>query len=206
MSGARVCAVVLAGGGSRRFGADKLEADLHGQPLLHHVLAGLVAELPGPLDLILVGPPRPVPYAAAQVREDPPGGGPAAGIVTGLAAARRIDADVIVVVPGDSPAAGAGAALLLHALGETNAEVVVGTDATGREQPLQLALTRAGAAALIAAAGSGRGAGASARALVARLDPPAVRVALLAETVADVDVPGDLEAWAARLRHRDRGR
>jgi len=194
-----VGAVVLAGGTSRRFGSDKLAADLLGRPLLHHVLDGLVAGLPADTELIVVGPPRSLPHRVTVVREDPPGGGPAAGLVTGLQAALARGAATAVVVPGDAPGAGAGAGLLLAALDESGADVVVALDATGREQPLQLALTRAGAESLIAAAGSGRGMGESARALVARLAPPALGVLLPPAAAADVDVPADLRAWGDRL-------
>jgi molybdopterin-guanine dinucleotide biosynthesis protein A len=200
MTARRLCVVVLAGGASRRFGSDKLDAQLAGRPLLEHVVAGIGAATPAGADLIVVGPERPLPMPAVFVRENPPGGGPAAALVTGLEAALRTEAARIVVAPGDSPAAGAGAATLLAALDRARAEVVVGTDSAGREQPLQLALTRSGAEALLRAAGDGRGHGASARALLARTTPAPLRHRIDEEAHADVDVPGDLDAWADRLR------
>jgi molybdopterin-guanine dinucleotide biosynthesis protein A len=48
----RLTAVVLAGGESRRFGTDKLAADLQGLTLLERA----VSELPTDADLIIVGP------------------------------------------------------------------------------------------------------------------------------------------------------
>ena len=47
--------VVLAGGGSRRMGRDKLAADLAGVPVLDRLLAGLAAALPG-VPVLAVGP------------------------------------------------------------------------------------------------------------------------------------------------------
>ena len=75
--------VVLAGGESRRFGSDKLAADLDGRTLLDATLASVPAGLP----VVVVGPARPVRRDVRFVREDPPGGGPAAALVAGLTAA-----------------------------------------------------------------------------------------------------------------------
>ena len=51
---ADVTVVVLAGGTSRRFGADKLGARLHGST----VLATVVGSLPPSWPVVVVGPPR----------------------------------------------------------------------------------------------------------------------------------------------------
>jgi molybdopterin-guanine dinucleotide biosynthesis protein A len=97
-----LAAVVLAGGESRRFGGDKLAADLHGLSLLERA----VTELPSDARLIIVGPEREIGRPAAFVREEPPGGGPAAAMIAGLRLALSNDSDTIVVLPGDAPAAG----------------------------------------------------------------------------------------------------
>src|SRR4249919_726153 len=68
------CAVVLAGGAARRFGADKTAARLGPSTVLEHVLAGLPPDLP----VVVVGPRRPLGRAALHwTLEAPPGGGPA---------------------------------------------------------------------------------------------------------------------------------
>ncbi|GAA3613397.1 hypothetical protein GCM10022236_14110 [Microlunatus ginsengisoli] len=194
-----VWAVVLAGGASRRFGSDKLAASLGPRRLLELAVSGL----PAGSRLIVVGPARtaldlgsaePIRY----VREDPPGGGPAAGMIAGLIA---VDAgaaadDVVLVLPGDAPRGGRAATELLAVLlDDPAADAVVGVDASGREQPLQLALRRAGVRRLMDAAGPDRGQDASARALVAALVDRR-RVGLAAELTADVDTPTDLADWA----------
>ncbi len=113
-------AVVLAGGESRRFGADKLAHPIDGRPLLDHTLAGLATDW----QVYLVGPPRRTDREVVAVREDPPGGGPTAGLIAGLRAALADGAEIVLVVPGDAPLAGAAARLMLerlHALPEADA-------------------------------------------------------------------------------------
>ena len=76
--------VVLAGGGSVRFGTDKLAEPL-GAPDGPTVLDALITSLP-PVDVVVVGPERTSPRPVRWVLEDPPGGGPAAALVAGLRA------------------------------------------------------------------------------------------------------------------------
>src|SRR5690606_18457382 len=144
-------AVVLAGGASRRFGADKLAAAVDGTTLLDRALSGLAADR----TVIVVGPARPVDRTVGFIPDDHPSGGPAAALVTGLRAAVDLAADLIMVLPGDAPAGGAAAELLATRLAEDPAGPgVVGVTADGREQPLQLALRRPAAERVLAAAGS----------------------------------------------------
>lgn len=192
---APLTAVILAGGRSARFGSDKLAALLDDRPLLDLVLAGL----PDDADCIVVGPPRPARRVVRFVREEPPGGGPAAAMITGVAAAVAAGAAEVVVLPGDTPLAGAAVPVLRAALRRTGAAVVVAADEGDREQPLQLAMTRAGAQALLRVAGAGGGAGESARALVARLTPAAHRQVIPAEAQSDIDTVADLQRWQGRL-------
>lgn len=184
-------AVVLAGGTSRRFGTDKLAHPVEGRPLLDHTLAGL----PDDVDVLLVGPPRPTERAVTLVREDPPGGGPTAGLVAGLRQALADGAAVVLVLPGDAPGAGAGAEVLREVLLRGGHEAVLGVDVDGQEQPLQLALRRAAAAQLVDLAGPEAGAGASARRLVHRLDPPPVPCPLPQPATFDVDDRDQLATW-----------
>jgi len=176
--------VVLAGGASRRFGSDKLAADLGGRTLLDATLSSV----PDGLPVVVVGPERPVVRPVDFVREDPPGGGPAAGLVTGLRAALDAGAEQVTTLPGDAPGAGGGTGLLLAALAHHDLAVAVGDD--GQVFPLQLACTRGGAARFLAVAGDG--AGLSPRRLLAPLDP--VRVEVGPSALRDVDRPEDLGA------------
>ena len=190
-------AVILAGGASRRFGSDKLAARIGPDSLLERALHGL----PAGTRLVLVGPVRAelrTDYSITYVREDPPGGGPAAAMVAGLlvvTAAAHPD-DLVLVLPGDAPAAGSAASELLAALiadRTSGAVVAIGPD--GREQPLQLALRPAAAIRLIEAAGESRGAGSSARALISALDGTLRGLALDPELTADIDTAIDLVNW-----------
>jgi molybdopterin-guanine dinucleotide biosynthesis protein A/uridine kinase len=179
-------AVVLAGGRSTRFGSDKLQAAVGELSLLERTLAGL----PPVSEVIVVGPERPlVPSAGPMrfVREDPPYAGPTAALLSGLRAGLAAGADQLVVLPGDAPGAGVAVERLLAAIDRTSAGVVVATDAHGRLQPLQLAVSRAGARQLLDAAGPAAGRNASARALVTALEPPAERVEVPAVGWFDVD-------------------
>ncbi len=178
--------VVLAGGGSRRFGSDKLAADLDGRPLLDATLDSV----PDGLAVVVVGPERPVRRPVRFVREEPPGGGPAAALVAGLTAALEAGAETFSTLPGDAPAAGSAVDVLLAALDRSDLVVAEGSD--GQVFPLQLAGTAAGARRLVEATGPGRGAGASVRRLLESLDPPPTRVVLDAPALLDVDTPADL--------------
>jgi molybdopterin-guanine dinucleotide biosynthesis protein A/uridine kinase len=190
----RLAAVVLAGGESQRFGADKLAADLGSLTLLERA----VSELPAQAHLIIVGAKREIGRPATFAREEPPGTGPAAGLVAGLRAALSSDTEAIVVLPGDAPAAGRAAMALLSALQSSSAGAVVAVDTSGRAQPLQLALRPTAAKALIAAAGKSGAAGHSARRLIERLSPPAQRVPVSAEDHFDIDTADQLLAWQQR--------
>lgn len=194
MTPPRACAVVLAGGGSRRFGADKLNALVHGESLLDVV----VGNLPPDAEVIVVGPARAIARPARFVREDPPGGGPAAALVAGLRIALTGSAAEFATVPGDAPESGRAIGSLLATLRAEGVDAVVATDQNGFEQPLQLALTRTGAEALIAAAGPTGAAGQSARALLSRLDPAAIRQPTDAASLRDIDTRDDLTAWLHR--------
>ena len=107
---------MLTGGSAVRFqGADKASIEIAGVTLLEHVL-GALAEVP---EVVVVGDEvlasRPVGFA----REDPPGGGPAAGLLAGL------DAFPTPAAPGGG--AGRGHAAGHHGHGAT-------ADARGRRR------------------------------------------------------------------------
>jgi molybdopterin-guanine dinucleotide biosynthesis protein A len=188
----RVTAVVLAGGASRRFRPDKLAERVEGQSLLDQVLATLPKQITA---VIVVGPVRGVARPVIFTSEEPAGGGPAAALVAGLRRALEESGDAIVTLPGDAPLAGQGAGLLLSSLQEQGVEAVVGIDAAGHEQPLQLALRPAAAGTLVAHAGSGGAAGISARRLLDALRPSLVTQRLAPAELWDIDTHDQLLTW-----------
>ncbi len=107
-----IAAVVLAGGQARRFGSDKLAAPVHGSMLLERA----IAHIPCSWWLVVVGPPRDLSAPHIVASEDPPGAGPAAGLVAGARAAQRVGATTMVALPGDAPEGGAAAVMLVRAL------------------------------------------------------------------------------------------
>ena len=156
---------------------------------------------------MVVGSVREVAREVIFTSEDPPGGGPAAGLVAGVrrALAQPNDAptdapnDAIVTLPADAPLGGQAASTLLSRLeSDPTAHAVVGVDANGLEQPLQLAMRPEGAAALVAAAGPGGAAGVSARRLLDALRPGLVSQQLAPAELWDIDTPDQLLAWRLR--------
>ncbi|MCU0266065.1 MAG: NTP transferase domain-containing protein [Actinomycetia bacterium] len=173
--------IVLAGGVARRFGSDKLAL------LLDRVLDGLPDDA---RTVVCAGPARPTRRSGVRwVREDPPLGGPLAGLAAGVPLTTSA---VVVVVGGDMPDVGRAVPALVSAAHETHRPALL-LDAGGRRQPLASAWPRA----LLQAA-------------LERIGPPSGRPLrdLLAEVAAtpladvpdawgaarDVDVPDDLSA------------
>jgi molybdopterin-guanine dinucleotide biosynthesis protein A len=106
-------AIVVAGGRSSRLGsgADKTRLLLNGQSLLDRVLTAVVDAR----QRVVVGEPRPVVVDAVWAREDPVGGGPAAGVVAGL---ESVTAPIVLLLAGDLPGVdGATVHRLLDAIG-----------------------------------------------------------------------------------------
>jgi molybdenum cofactor guanylyltransferase len=188
----RVTAVVLAGGASQRFAPDKLAEQVEGKPLLDRALASL----PEQVTVVVVGPTREVARPVIFTTEDPPGGGPAAALVAGVRRALAESSDAMVTLPADSPLGGRAARALLSRLeSEPSAQAVVGVDANGLEQPLQLALRPAAAEALVAGAGPSGATGVSARRLLDALRPGLVTQELAPAELWDIDTPDQLLAW-----------
>ena len=122
-------AVVLAGGTAARLdGADKAGVELAGRTLLEHVLAAVE----GATETVVVGEQVPSSRPVTFTREDPPYGGPAAGLLAGRDALARTP-EHLVVVAVDMPRVSAAtvARLLTAAAGHDGAFL---TDARGRRQ------------------------------------------------------------------------
>jgi FdhD protein len=98
-----VTGAVLAGGRSRRMGADKRTMDVAGQALLTRAIESLGAVADEILVIVAEGDETTLAdlAAGATFRTDlEPGLGPLGGLATALT---RADADVVLVVPGDHP-------------------------------------------------------------------------------------------------------
>jgi molybdenum cofactor guanylyltransferase len=171
-------AVLLAGGaGSRLGGVDKAGLLLGGRTLLDQALEALAG-----LDVVVVGPARGL-RGVREAREDPPGSGPAAAVVAGLAALPGVDEVLLLAV--DLPRLPEALPALLAAAPGPDGVVVA--DADRRPQWL---LGRYRAAALRdAAVALGDPADRPLRALLAGLD--CARVRLPSGLEADVDTVAD---------------
>jgi molybdopterin-guanine dinucleotide biosynthesis protein A len=179
-----VTVVVLAGGTSRRFGSDKLDARLRGLTVLESIVGSLPAHWP----VVVVGPPRDCGRAVTWAREDPPGGGPLAGVAAGVDV---VQTDVVAVVAGDMPYAGPALVMLVAALRTAPPEVgaVVATDDDGRANPLL-------AAYRTASVRRGLPSPAANRPAKLLLSIPHLEVGVAGPEGRDVDTPADLEELA----------
>ncbi|WP_231916870.1 molybdenum cofactor guanylyltransferase [Nocardioides scoriae] len=182
-------AVLLTGGTGRRLdGADKSALELGGATFLERALAALAA-VP---DVVVVGDEVATSRPVRFVREDPPGGGPAAALLAGLDAVVG-DPPTVVVLAVDMPLVSAATVdrLLLSATGDGALLV----DADGRRQLLCGVYSTL---ALRAAAGAVEGRdGLPVRRLLADLD--LVEVPALAHEASDVDEWADLERLRAEV-------
>ncbi len=118
-------AVVLSGGTGRRLGgADKAGLRLSGRSLLDHALEATAAADA----TVVVGPPTPTSREVTWTREQPAGGGPAAGLLAGLAALPPA-VDTVLFLAVDMPAVRTGTfERLLTAAAEHDGAVLVGRD------------------------------------------------------------------------------
>lgn len=122
-------AVILTGGtGSRLGGADKAGLEYAGRTLLERALSAV----DGATRTVVVGPTTPTSRPVVFTREDPPSGGPAAGLLAGRDALGT-DVDLMVVLAVDMPHVSAGTLTRLReaVAGRDGAFLV---DATGRRQ------------------------------------------------------------------------
>lgn len=196
-------------------GTDKLAEPLGAST----VLGELLARVPAGVPVAVVGPARAGlarrSPAVLTVREDPPGGGPAAAVAAGLAALAGANAwgdgprsapragvrpasstpvaDLVVVCAGDAPWSPLVVPALVAALrAAPHAAAAVAVDAAGVRQAL-VAVHRV--AVLRSRVAVGEVAGVSARWLLGA-DP--VEVAVADHLLADVDTPEQLAAARER--------
>ncbi len=96
--------MILAGGGSRRFGYRKSDALLAGRPLVTHVLSALAAQTSGEIALNLRGDAESDQSEYPVIADRLPGGlGPLAGIHAAMVWAQKLGYETVVTVPVDTP-------------------------------------------------------------------------------------------------------
>ncbi len=123
-------AIVLSGGTSRRFGADKTSQAFGTSTVLGH----LVESVPRGWPVVVVGVPTALPREVTWTREAPPSGGPLAAVAAGLS---LVATDLVVVVAGDMPFAGGVCRLLADELhSRPDLDAVAARRADGRSNPL----------------------------------------------------------------------
>ena len=198
---ADVAAIVVGGGGGERLGgASKPDLTLGGVRLIDRV-CGALLEACGAGCVAVVPPAVRVPDGVRRTLEDPPNGGPLAGIDAGLRAL-SVGGDILVVVVSvDAPGVGAFLpALLEPALGEgSDGRIVRGGDPEPFDQYL-MGVYRAGALRRVLdeavdSLGSVRGVGV--RRVLRALEVE--RVSVGTDVCRDIDTPEDVAWWEAAL-------
>jgi molybdopterin-guanine dinucleotide biosynthesis protein A len=197
-------AIVLAGGRSRRFGTDKLQAWLpDGRTVLAHAVARAASVADELVVVIAPGADRPsgLPESVVLVHDPTPDEGPLAGLATGL---ETVSGEIVLVVGGDMPALEASVLRLLIAAVEKGPKVDgarLEVDGSTRASVLPCALRRKAARRACGealAAGDRRLRGALQR--LATTVVPAAEWRTLdpsGRTLLDIDRPADLLALEA---------
>jgi molybdopterin-guanine dinucleotide biosynthesis protein A len=191
MAAVRYDAAILAGGrGSRLGGVSKPDLEVDGRRLLDTALAAAA----GAVRTVVVGEVD-VPDGVLRTREDPPYGGPVAGLEAGCALLDQVGgpdrAPWTLVLASDLPDAEAAVAVLLAAdPGDHDGACLL--DADGRLQWL-LGVYRTDVLSVRLA---GRGGITAMYRLLGPLD--LLGVAPGAASTTDLDTPGDVAAWARR--------
>ena len=192
-------AVVLAGGeGSRLGGVSKADVLVAGSPLLDHALSAVA----GARRRIVVGPGELARPGVPTTLEDPPFGGPVAGIDAGLAWLGAGGPPIVVILACDVPGAGPLVHRLLAAAADDPAsDGAVAVDVDGHRQLLVGVYRRASLTAALAALRTDGGVhGMAVKRLVARL-----RLTEVADPdglAADADTWQDVTALDAAIEGR----
>ncbi len=199
--------IILAGGAGRRLGGvDKAALMVARRTLLERMLA--IA--PGRA-AVVVGPPRTVPLGVLVTREEPPGGGPAAGVAAGWECLKHALADPETATVDPT--------VLVAVLGVDQAGVTMGTLARlaaavpadrragavlmhGSRRHYAIGIFPAGAlAAALARRSSWHGV--ALRTLID--DLVGAEVPATGDEARDVDTPADLAHWQAAWAARPAG-
>ena len=194
-------AIVLAAGTARRMGGvSKTELDLHGRSLVAHVVDG--ARAAGFAPLVVAPPDLTLPTGTPRCLEDPPFGGPAAGLLAGVRHSPA--AGTYAFLAGDAPFAPRALPALLGALHSTSstsvAHDVARADPQGGKASFLPSVVRGDPLRARAATLAPGGAhGLSLRSLLGDLSCVDVAVADREAVTSDVNTWDDLE----RLRERD---
>ena len=161
--------IVLSGGTNKRFGSDKSQALLKGVTLLDHVLSFI----PAGIKTVIVG---------KDVFEQPPLGGPVAGIARGV---QEVDTEYVAIAAVDMPY---GSSLFPQLLEAITDDAAMPVDSQGFKQPLCGIYRRQALLAALAKLGDVHGQ--SMRALCDLLVIDEVKVD--AGALVDIDTPEDL--------------
>ncbi len=128
----RLGAVVLTGGsGSRMGGVDKGSIEVDGVTLLERALAATMTAV----EVVVVGDQVPTTRPVTWTREEPRGGGPAAGLLAGLDRFLRAPA-LVAVLAVDMPRVGPGTFARLVGALEASYDGALLVDGDGKRQPL----------------------------------------------------------------------
>ena len=196
-----LAAIVVGGGGGERLGGvSKPDLTLGGVRLIDRV-CGALLEACGAGRVAVVPPAVRVPDGVLRTLEDPPGGGPLAGIDAGLAALGGPDDAWVVVVSVDCPGiADVLAALLDEPLGDRcEGRILRGGVPEPFDQYL-MGVYRVGALRRVldeAVARRGNVRGMGVRRVLRALALERVDVSV--DVCRDVDTPEDVAWWGARL-------
>lgn len=176
--------IVLSGGTSSRFGADKSQAILGHQQLIHHILANIPKEF----EIIIVGADPLFPEIAYRcIQENPVGGGPVAGIAAAL---ELCESEIVGVLATDMPFAGAHMIHLLSAM-TSHDDAIMYVDSQGYKQPLAALYRRESLENALSTIGNPHGA--SMRTLISHLNIHEIHMSPeIAKAMIDVDTPHDL--------------
>ncbi|MGY2877067.1 molybdopterin-guanine dinucleotide biosynthesis protein A [Marmoricola sp. URHA0025 HA25] len=193
MAGDPFGAVVLTGGGAARLGgADKASIEVGDRTLLEHAIGALAAAT----EIVVVGGEVPTSRPMTFTREDPAGGGPAAGLLAGLRAfAHR--PRLVVALAVDMPLVSPDTVRRLIDAADEDGAVLV--DPSGREQYLCAAYS---VSAIEASRAGATTHGLSMRELVDGLR--LARVPAAGDEAQDLDTWDDLVRFREALDRRDR--
>nr|WP_306238730.1 MULTISPECIES: NTP transferase domain-containing protein [unclassified Ornithinimicrobium] len=190
---------MAGGGGTRLGGVDKSALEIGGRTLLDRVLEAAAAAR----HVVVVGSVA-VPEHVLQTVEDPPDGGPVAGIAAGVAAlARTADlAPWTLVIAVDQPEAAQATVDLLRAAASAGPDVdmVCPQDETGHPQWLLAAYRTGSLTAALLPFGTGHSI--AVRRLVAGLRAIGVHTS----HAGDIDTWQDHTDWQARVTSAEHSR